>query len=67
MSGYLQLPDNIQDFISQIVGGAAGKGPLLTHCHRKLIQAVWGLLLDEEFMEAYKHGIVIECADGITW
>jgi Plavaka transposase len=23
------------------------------------------LLLDEEFMEAYRHGIVLRCADGI--
>ena len=26
---------------------------------------VWRLLLDEEFLHAYKHGIVLMCADGI--
>ena len=25
----------------------------------------WKILLDDEFLEAYKHGIVIECCDGI--
>jgi len=25
----------------------------------------WKILLDDEFIEAYKHGIVIECCDGI--
>ncbi len=30
------------------------------------MQKVWEHLLeDEEFKHAYKHGIVIECADGI--
>ena len=24
-----------------------------------------GLLLDDEFMEAYEHGIVVKCADGV--
>lgn len=30
------------------------------------MHAVWALLLDAEFMHAYKHGIVIECPDGIS-
>lgn len=29
------------------------------------MHGVWRLLLDDEFMKAYEHGIVIECADGI--
>jgi len=29
------------------------------------MQAIWTLLLDDEFMQAYEHGIVIECGDGI--
>jgi len=30
------------------------------------MQAMWDLLLDEDFMHAYEHGIVITCGDGIT-
>ena len=29
------------------------------------MQAIWLQLLDEDFMEAYCHGIVMEFADGI--
>ena len=36
------------------------------HLKRELVQKVWELLLDEEFMDAYEHGLVITCADGVT-
>jgi hypothetical protein len=36
-----------------------------THCHREFFHAQWRILLDDEFLEAYKHGIVICCCDGI--
>jgi hypothetical protein len=45
-----------------------GKGPtdaFYAHCHRELFHEQWKILLDDEFIEAYDHGIVIECADGI--
>lgn len=29
------------------------------------MHAIWALLLDADFVQAYIHGIVIECADGI--
>jgi hypothetical protein len=38
---------------------------ILSHLKRELIHAIWELLLDEKFMHAYKHGIVVECADHI--
>ncbi|PPQ76747.1 hypothetical protein CVT24_012267 [Panaeolus cyanescens] len=37
----------------------------LTHLRRELIQAVWRLLLDDKFLEAYKNGIVILFPDGV--
>lgn len=37
----------------------------MTHCCREIFHAQWDILLDAEFLEAYKHGIVIECCDGI--
>ncbi len=33
---------------------------------RDLYQHIWSLLLDDEFMNAYKHGTVIKCADGVV-
>jgi hypothetical protein len=38
---------------------------VLTHCKRELFQAIWVLLLDEKFMHAYHHGLVVQCYDGI--
>jgi hypothetical protein len=29
------------------------------------MHAIWRLLLDDEFLHAYEHGIVIKCEDGI--
>ncbi|KAF9038247.1 hypothetical protein BJ165DRAFT_1532122 [Panaeolus papilionaceus] len=41
------------------------KAQILTHCRRELMQAVWKVLLDDEFIHAYTYGIVIKCIDGI--
>jgi hypothetical protein len=37
----------------------------LTFCAREFIHAQWEILLDEEFLEAWVHGITVECCDGI--
>ncbi|KAJ3524831.1 hypothetical protein NM688_g8496 [Phlebia brevispora] len=55
----------IQDWYQRVYDRAASASVLL-HCKRELMQAIWGLLLDDEFMHAYEHGIVIEFADGIS-
>jgi hypothetical protein len=38
----------------------------MTFCHRELIHAQWKILLEDDFIEAWKHGIVITCCDGVT-
>ena len=38
---------------------------MLRYLKESLFQAVWAVLLDEEFMAAYTHGILMECADGV--
>jgi len=43
----------------------SGIAALYTHCRRELFQECWSILLDEEFLHAYSHGIVMTCADGI--
>ncbi|KAK7689422.1 hypothetical protein QCA50_007214 [Cerrena zonata] len=42
------------------------KGDILTHCRRELMHAVWKVLLDDEFIHAYKYGMVVKCPDGIN-
>ncbi|KAJ3526650.1 hypothetical protein NM688_g8235 [Phlebia brevispora] len=58
------LPDTFQDWYRKVYNKAASAS-VLTHCKRELMQAIWLLLLDEEFMHAYEHGVVIMFADGI--
>jgi hypothetical protein len=47
------------------MGGSISK-ELMTHCRREVLHAQWSILLDDEFLEAYMHGIVIKCCDGIS-
>ncbi|KAF8761932.1 hypothetical protein RHS01_01257 [Rhizoctonia solani] len=45
-----------------------GKPPpesLITHLRRELMHEVWVHLLDDDFLYAWNHGIVIKCTDGI--
>jgi hypothetical protein len=61
-----QLPDSFKEFA---VGYTGGKGPnkiLMAHCHREIFHEQWKILLDDEFLEAYEHGILLQCCDGIT-
>jgi len=37
----------------------------MAHCHREIFDAQWAILLDDEFLHAYVHGIVIDCCDAI--
>jgi hypothetical protein len=31
-----------------------------------MLHAQWEILLDDEFVDAYEHGIIIQCCDEIT-
>ncbi|KIL55624.1 hypothetical protein M378DRAFT_1041652 [Amanita muscaria Koide BX008] len=58
-----KLPDSFEDFLRK--HGLSNTAPLKAHCRRELFHAVWKLILDLEFQEAYRHGIVLKCIDGI--
>ena len=36
----------------------------MAHCQRELFHAQWKIILDDDFLEAYTHGVVITCFDG---
>ncbi|KAG6906052.1 hypothetical protein DXG01_016127 [Tephrocybe rancida] len=60
------LPDSFKDFASEHIGGKGTPTPaFLAHCRRELFHTQWSILLDEEFLDAWLHGIVIMCLDGI--
>ena len=60
------LPDSFQDFAASFCNKwGTQKRDLMTHCRRELMHGVWKFLLDEDFIHAYKCGMVVKCADGI--
>jgi hypothetical protein len=60
-----QLPDDFKDFLIKISGKATINPALLTHCQRELFHEQWRQILDDEFLHAYHHGIVVTCYDGL--
>ena len=57
----------LNEFIRNIPNNRARKkdDQPFTHLRRELVQAVLKLEFDNEFWEAYKNGIIVDCADGI--
>lgn len=61
-----QLPDKIKDVLNDLPRiSKSGIAALHTHCRRELFQGCWDTLLDQDFLHAYCHGIVLKCADGV--
>ena len=60
-----QLPDEFTHFAAQRVGGKGPKKSFLAHCRKEFFHAQVEVLLDDDFLEAWQHGIVIKCFDGI--
>ncbi|KAG2339318.1 hypothetical protein BDR05DRAFT_977756 [Suillus weaverae] len=42
-----------------------GMASLHTHCRRELFHGCWEILLDKDFLFAYRHGFVLKCVDGV--
>ena len=60
-----QLPESIKQLQSSITN-KKNNYDLLTLCKWDLFHAVWRTIFDDEFIEAYKNGIVIKCFDRVT-
>jgi len=60
-----KIPDSLYDLLSTFALSAKRKSDLFTHCRKELMHEIWRVLLDDEFLEAYVHGIVLMCADGV--
>ena len=58
-----QLPGSLKDVLAAITQ-KKNNADLLAHCKRELFHAVWNILLDEEFLDAYKNGIIVKCSDS---
>jgi len=56
------LQDKIKDFHQK---WETQQGDIFTHCYCELMHTVWKFLLDNEFLHAYKFGMVLQCQVGI--
>ncbi|KAF9045034.1 hypothetical protein BJ165DRAFT_1346358 [Panaeolus papilionaceus] len=60
------LPESFKAFVENFhPKWKSQQSQILTHCKRELLQEVWRVLLDDDFVHAYKYGIVVMCVDGI--
>ncbi|KAG8761981.1 hypothetical protein FRC12_009250 [Ceratobasidium sp. 428] len=59
------LSDEVREEIAKLHGGKAPSEALMTHLRRELMHEVWKHLLDDDFIDAWHNGIVIDCADGV--
>lgn len=60
-----KLPDRFKDFVLSVTEGKNLDSNLITHCNRELLHAQLKIILDDEFLEAYEHGVVVTCIDGL--
>ncbi|PIL35075.1 hypothetical protein GSI_02863 [Ganoderma sinense ZZ0214-1] len=58
------LPDAIKDAYTTRYGRTPSKD-ILKFCKRDLFQQIWLLLLDDDFMHTYEHGVLLMCGDGV--
>jgi hypothetical protein len=61
-----QLPHDFKERVRVRNRDKKPTSKLHAHCKRELFHRCWDEMLDEEFIEAYTNGVLIECADGIT-
>ncbi|KAJ3919458.1 hypothetical protein F5877DRAFT_40143, partial [Lentinula edodes] len=60
------IPDSIKHAISMFhTKWRTQSKDIITHCNWELYHAIWRHLLDDEFIHAYRYGIVIKCFDGV--
>ncbi|KAK1225782.1 hypothetical protein PQX77_011262 [Marasmius sp. AFHP31] len=59
-----QIPDTVRDVYREAYG-CAPSDDVMKHLKREVMQAVWDLIMDEDFLDAYEKSMVIKCADKV--
>ncbi|KAL0063828.1 hypothetical protein AAF712_009273 [Marasmius tenuissimus] len=59
-----QIPDTIRDVYREAYG-CAPSDDVMKHLKREVMQAVWDLIMDKDFLDAYEKSMVIKCADKV--
>ncbi|KAF7800284.1 hypothetical protein EIP86_011532, partial [Pleurotus ostreatoroseus] len=60
-----KLPPDLKTQYKRVYG-VYPSDRIMRLCRGDLMQAIWMHILDAEFLEAYEHGILVECGDGVT-
>ena len=60
----MKLSSQFQDFYTEMYNIAASSD-IITYCKRELIHLIWLLILDDDFMHAYVHGLEHKFIDGV--
>lgn len=59
-----QLSDTFNDYLRKRNNGKLPTDAVYAHCARELFQQQWSIMLDDELLDAMKHGLVLLCPDG---
>lgn len=60
-----KLPDSFVDWYLEHSGKNAVPSQVLLHVRRELFHAQWTAILDDEFVHAYQHGLVVDCLNHV--
>lgn len=47
--------------MEHVGGDKSPNDSFFSHCHRELFHTQWKDILDDEFLHAYKHGVILSC------
>lgn len=61
-----QLRSSVADILLRLTGASKVPVALLSHCRRLVMQQVWRILLDDQFVHAWVHGVELICGDGVA-
>ncbi|TEB31764.1 hypothetical protein FA13DRAFT_1791092 [Coprinellus micaceus] len=62
---FQKLPDSFNDWYLERSGKNTVPSEVLRHVRREVFQAQWGVLLDDDFVHAYEHGLAVKCPDNV--
>ncbi|KAL1937168.1 hypothetical protein VTO73DRAFT_14510 [Trametes versicolor] len=60
-----ELPDELLDYYREVYK-TSPTAETLRWLKSELMQRIWVKLLDDDFLKAYQHGVLTECADGVV-
>ena len=63
---FFWLPNTFMTFAAENIGGKGPNPSFLAHCAREMYHTQWSIILNNEFLKAYRHGIVVKCYDQIS-